>query len=77
VEPEVAFVLKHPLAGPDLTVADVLRATDFVLPALEVIDSRIADWRITLPDTVSIMPALPRWWQVSTDAVKHGEFDLD
>lgn len=53
VEPEVAFVLKHPLAGPGLTVADVLRATDFVLPALEVIDSRIADWRITLPDTVA------------------------
>lgn len=53
VEPEVAFVLKHALAGPGLTVADVLRATAFVLPALEVIDSRIADWRITLPDTVA------------------------
>jgi 2-keto-4-pentenoate hydratase len=53
VEPEVAFVLKHRLAGPGLTMADVLRATDFVLPALEVIDSRIADWRITLPDTVA------------------------
>lgn len=53
VEPEVAFVLKHRLAGPGLTVADVLRATAFVLPALEVIDSRIADWRIALPDTVA------------------------
>jgi 2-keto-4-pentenoate hydratase len=53
VEPEVAFVLKYALAGPGLTVADVLRATDFVLPALEVIDSRIADWRIALPDTVA------------------------
>lgn len=53
VEPEVAFVLKHELTGPGLTVADVLRATDFVLPALEVIDSRIAQWRITLPDTVA------------------------
>src|SRR5215472_8622930 len=53
VEPEVAFVLERGLAGPGLTVADVLRATAFVLPALEVIDSRIADWRITLPDTVA------------------------
>ena len=53
VEPEVAFVLEHGLVGPGLTVADVLRATAFVLPALEVIDSRIADWRITLPDTVA------------------------
>ena len=52
-EPEVAFVLKHSLTGPGLTVADVLRATDFILPAIEVIDSRIADWRITLPDTVA------------------------
>lgn len=53
VEPEVAFVLKHELTGPGLSVADVLRATAFVLPALEVIDSRITDWRITLPDTVA------------------------
>lgn len=53
VEPEVAFVLKQGLTGPGITVADVLRATDFILPAIEVIDSRIKDWRITLPDTVA------------------------
>jgi 2-keto-4-pentenoate hydratase len=53
VEPEVAFVLRDRLAGPGLTVADVLRATAFVLPAIEVIDSRIVDWRIMLPDTVA------------------------
>jgi 2-keto-4-pentenoate hydratase len=53
IEPEVAFVLKHELTGPGLTAADVLRATDFILPALEVIDSRIAHWRITLPDTIA------------------------
>lgn len=53
VEPEIAFVLKYGLTGPGLTVADVLRATDFILPAIEVIDSRISDWRITLPDTVA------------------------
>jgi 2-keto-4-pentenoate hydratase len=53
VEPEVAFVLDRPLAGPGVTVADVIRATAFVLPAIEIVDSRIADWRIALVDTVA------------------------
>lgn len=53
VEPEVAFVLDSPLQGPGVTVADVLAATAFVLPALEVIDSRIQDWRIGIVDTVA------------------------
>ena len=53
VEIEVAFVLGRPLRGPGVTVADVLGATAFVLPALEIVDSRIADWRIRLVDTVA------------------------
>jgi 2-keto-4-pentenoate hydratase len=53
VEIEVAFVLGQRLAGPGVSAADVLRATDFVLPAIEVIDSRIKDWKIRLPDTIS------------------------
>jgi 2-keto-4-pentenoate hydratase len=53
VEPEVAFVLDRPLAGPGCSVADVLLATRFLLPSLEVADSRIAEWRIKLPDTVA------------------------
>ncbi|MFC5746158.1 2-keto-4-pentenoate hydratase [Actinomadura rugatobispora] len=53
IEPEIAFVLGRPLAGPGVTAADAAAAVDFVLPALEIIDSRIADWRITLPDTVA------------------------
>jgi 2-keto-4-pentenoate hydratase len=52
-EPEIAFVLGRPLRGPGVTVAEALAAVDFVLPALEVIDSRIADWKITLADTVA------------------------
>jgi 2-oxo-3-hexenedioate decarboxylase len=40
VEPEIAFVLAEPLQGPGVTVADVLAATRFVCPALDVIDSR-------------------------------------
>jgi 2-keto-4-pentenoate hydratase len=53
VEIEVAFVLKARLEGPGVTVADVIRATDFILPAVEIVDSRIADWKITLADTVA------------------------
>ena len=41
VEVELAFVLKHRLAGPDCTVADVFAATDYVVPAVEIIDARI------------------------------------
>jgi 2-keto-4-pentenoate hydratase len=53
VEIEVAFVLAEGLEGPGVTVADVLRATAFVLPAIEIIDSRVRDWQITLPDTIA------------------------
>jgi 2-keto-4-pentenoate hydratase len=53
VEPEIAFVLGRPLRGPGVTVAEALAAVDYVLPALEIIDSRIADWQITLADTVA------------------------
>ncbi|MBJ8347238.1 2-keto-4-pentenoate hydratase [Antrihabitans sp. YC2-6] len=53
VEPEIAFLLHSPLRGPGVTVADVLAATEAVAPALEIIDSRIVDWRITLEDTVA------------------------
>jgi 2-keto-4-pentenoate hydratase len=53
VEPELAFVLGGTLQGPGVTVANVLTATEFVMPALEIIDSRIVNWAIRLPDTVA------------------------
>lgn len=53
VEPEVAFVLKRPLQGPGVTVAEAVAAVGFVLPALEIIDSRIRDWKIGLLDTIA------------------------
>jgi 2-keto-4-pentenoate hydratase len=53
VEPEIAFVLGRDLAGPGITIVDAVRAVDCVLPALEIIDSRILDWRIGLADTVA------------------------
>lgn len=53
VEPEWAFVLGADLEGPGVTLADVRAAAEAVMPALEVIDSRIADWRIGLVDTIA------------------------
>lgn len=53
VEAEVALVLGSDLTQRDCTVADVIRATDFALPALEIVDSRITNWDITIVDTVA------------------------
>jgi 2-keto-4-pentenoate hydratase len=53
IEPELAFILREDLAGPGVTARDVLAATESVVPALEVIDSRIRDWKITLVDTIA------------------------
>ncbi|MEP7112278.1 MAG: fumarylacetoacetate hydrolase family protein [Ilumatobacteraceae bacterium] len=52
-EGEIAFVLKHDLAGPGVTAIDVLRATDYVVPCFEIVDSRIDDWDIKVVDTVA------------------------
>ena len=41
VEAELAFILKHRLSGPDCTIFDVLNATDYVVPTVEIIDARI------------------------------------
>ncbi len=53
VEVEIGFVLGDTLSGPGCTTADVLRATEFVLPCLEIIDSRIENWKIKLVDTIA------------------------
>lgn len=53
VEVEVAFVLGADLPAEGCTVGDVLSATEFVAPSIELIDSRIIDWRIGLPDTIA------------------------
>lgn len=52
-EPEIAFQLKADLRGPGVTAAQVLEATDYLIPALEVIDSRVRDWKIKLCDTIA------------------------
>ncbi|MDM0056491.1 2-keto-4-pentenoate hydratase [Variovorax fucosicus] len=52
VEPELAFVLKKPLAG-DATLVEALAAVEAVAPALEIIDSRYQDFKFSLPDVIA------------------------
>jgi 2-oxopent-4-enoate/cis-2-oxohex-4-enoate hydratase len=52
-EAEIAFILKDSLIGPDITVADVMAATESIAPCFEIVDSRIDDWKIGIVDTVA------------------------
>jgi len=52
-EAEVALVLKRDLKSAATTIADVIEATDYAVAAIEIVDSRIADWKITFADTVA------------------------
>jgi 2-keto-4-pentenoate hydratase len=53
VEAELAFVMAEDLAGPGVTTARALAAIEGALPAVEIVDSRVADWKIKLVDTVA------------------------
>lgn len=60
VEAEIAFILRHPLRGPGVTRDAVVAATEGVVAAIEVIDSRIEAWKISLVDTISDMASSAR-----------------
>ena len=53
IEVEIGYVLGSALPGADCTEADVLAATAYIVPSLELIDSRITNWQIKLPDTIA------------------------
>ncbi|MFF0108154.1 2-keto-4-pentenoate hydratase [Streptomyces hirsutus] len=53
IEVEIGYVLGRGLPGEGCTTADVLAATDYIVPSIELIDSRIKDWRIGLADTIA------------------------
>ncbi len=74
VEGEVAFVLNKDLAGEALTLADVIGAIDYALPALEIVDSRIADWKISIADTVADN-ASSGLYVLGSRPVRLGDFD--
>lgn len=52
-EPEIAFYLNEDLEGSSVTAAQVLAATRFIFPAIEIIDSRYKDFKFTLADVVA------------------------
>lgn len=53
IEAEIAFVTKAPLRGPGCHIGDVLRATDFIVPAVEVIDSRYKNFNFDLKSVIA------------------------
>lgn len=53
VEAEIALVLEHDLPHEKHTLADLIHATAYLLPAIEIVDSRIAGWDISLADTIA------------------------
>jgi len=53
VEPEICFITKAPLKGPGCHVGSVLAATDFVVPAVEIIDSRYRDFKFDLKSVIA------------------------
>lgn len=52
-EAEIAFILKAGLKGPGVTAEQVIAATEAIAPCFEIVDSRIADWKIGIVDTVA------------------------
>jgi 2-keto-4-pentenoate hydratase len=53
VEAELAFIMGEDLTGPGVTTSNALAAIEGALPAVEIVDSRVADWKIKLADTIA------------------------
>lgn len=75
VEPEIAFVLKRELKGPGCHIGSVLAATDFVLPGIEVIDSRYRDFKFDLKSVIADNTSAARF-VVGGRALRPDEVDL-
>ncbi len=74
-EGELAFVLKEDIEGPNATVEDVMNATDYICGAIEVVGSRIKDWKLTIVDTVADN-ASSGMYVLGETKFKPGEVDL-
>ncbi|MDD3018008.1 MAG: 2-oxo-3-hexenedioate decarboxylase [Comamonas sp.] len=75
VEPEIAFVLKHALKGPGCHIGAVLAATEFVMPGIEVIDSRYRDFKFDLKSVVADNTSAARF-VVGGQAIRPEQVDL-
>jgi len=53
IEPEIAFIFDKEVTGPTVSVTDILAATAYIAPAMEIIDSRYRNFNFTLPDVVA------------------------
>ena len=60
VEAEIAFVLKEGLVGPSVTLPQVLKATAGIMPAFEIIDTRMKDWDIKIQDSIADAASIGR-----------------
>ncbi|MEH6941305.1 2-keto-4-pentenoate hydratase [Bacillus sp. JJ722] len=76
VEAELAFVIGEDIEGPGITGAQVLAKTEYVLPALEIIDSRYENFNFTLPDVIADNASTSRV-VFGTALKKPDAFDLD
>ena len=75
-EGELAFILKKDLVGPGVTMADVIAATEAIVPCFEVVDSRIHDWKIKIQDTVSDNASCGLFTINESAAINPDGFDL-
>lgn len=75
VECEIAFVLKKDLPGPTVLETDVLDAVSYIAPALEIVDSRVENWKIKLPDTIADNASAGKL-VIGTDKFEMRDFDL-
>ena len=75
VEPEIAFVLMHALKGPGCHIGAVLAATEFVMPGIEVIDSRYRDFKFDLKSVVADNTSAARF-VVGGQAIRPEQVDL-
>ncbi|WP_339651332.1 2-keto-4-pentenoate hydratase [Halopseudomonas pelagia] len=74
-EGEIAFVLGRDLNQTDLTLSELLLAVEYVVPAIEIVDSAIRDWRISLVDTVADN-ASSALYVLGRQATRLSSFDL-
>ena len=76
VEAEIAFVIGEDIEGPGVTGAQVLAKTEYILPALEIIDSRYENFNFTLPDVIADNASTSRV-VFGTTLKKPEQFELD